>query len=533
VPSRSVLGEFSKAGVLMNTVSPTSACVPDSESAKNQPAFVSPSIGLKAASARGGLVTVFAQLLKLFCTLASTMVLSRLLAPADFGLVAMATAVTGVLMIFKDGGLSMVTLQRENITLGQVSTLFWVNLALGIVLAGVSVALALPMAAWYREPRLVWITLVLSGTFILGAATVQHEALLRRQMRYRALAVVEVISMAVGAAVGISMAWFGCGYWALVGVLLASGLASLVTILIALPWRPDRPRRDRETRSLLHFGGMVTGSDFLNYLFRNADNVLIGWYWGAFPLGLYAKAYSLLMLAPKQINTPVAGVAISTLSRLQQDPPRFRRYFLGGYSLVASINLPLIIGLSIFADDVVRMVLGSQWDQAVPLFRLLVPAAVTGSLLNPFGWLFIATGHPERQVRFGVWWCVLLLGAFVVGLPHGPAGVAAAYSIMSCLLTLPLCFYAIRGTAIRPLDLLRAIWPPLVGVLAATVVAVVFRAALPADISFVLRGLGGCLLVAVIYAFVLLVVMRQWSFYKDIVLQILPARAGGRVGSSA
>src|SRR2546425_4139783 len=183
---------------------------------------------LRQRTVFSGLVTAAAQGAQFFMNLGYIMVLARLLVPQEFGLVAMVTAVTGFLSIFQDAGLSMATVQRQEITHAQVSNLFWVNVAVGGVTT-LLVAASAPVVAWfYREPRLVGITLVLSITFVLASSAVQHIALLNRQMRFRVIAVIDILSMLAGYLTGIGMALSECSYWALVGANVTQGGIKLV-----------------------------------------------------------------------------------------------------------------------------------------------------------------------------------------------------------------------------------------------------------------------------------------------------------------
>src|SRR5437773_1185911 len=172
---------------------------------------------LKGRTISGAFITIAAQGAQFVLSLASIMVLARLLTPKDFGLFAMVTSVIGYLRVFKDAGLSTATVQREGITHAQVSNLFWINVAVSGAISLIFAA-GSPIIAWfYREPRLIPITLVLSSTFLLSGLTIQHTALLNRQMRFKAVAVIQVSSLLIGVAVGISMAWLNYSYWALVG----------------------------------------------------------------------------------------------------------------------------------------------------------------------------------------------------------------------------------------------------------------------------------------------------------------------------
>ncbi|MGB9196014.1 MAG: lipopolysaccharide biosynthesis protein, partial [Terriglobales bacterium] len=277
---------------------------------------------LKGRSVRGGFWTLTSQGAQFVVASVSTIVLARLLTPADFGIVAMVTAVTSLGQAFADLGLSEATIQQAEITHEQVSTLFWVNVAIGLGLTLVTMVLA-PVLAWfYREPRLFDIALVMSLTFLIGGLRVQHTALLKRQMRFLALAIRDVISIVVGVPVAIILALRGAGYWAIIAMPLATNVTQMVLSWLMVRWLPSLPRRGTKVSSMISFGGNVAASYFVTNIVRSADSVLVGWYWGANPLGLYSRAYNLLMLPVRQLNGPAGSVSVPVFSRLQGDPER-------------------------------------------------------------------------------------------------------------------------------------------------------------------------------------------------------------------
>ncbi len=486
-----------------------------------------PDRDLRGRAIRGGAITVASQFTKLAVTMVSTVVLARLLTPQDFGLVAMVAAVTGVLGLVQDSGLSMATVQKERVTRELVSVVFWLNVCAGVVVALACVALAPLLATLYREERLTAIAIALAATFVIDAFGAQHMALLRRQLRLRAVAAIDILSAVVSVAASIAMALAGWGYWALVGMRIAASATTTTACWLAERWRPGRPRmppRGSGVRSMLRFGGYLSAFNLVNYVFRNADNVLIGWRWGAGPLGMYQKAYGLLMLPISQVNSPISGVAIAALSRIQSDPPRQRRYFLGGYSITAAVVVPIVVGAAVFAEPIIRFVLGDQWLGAVDIFRYLAPAALIGALLNPFGWLFIANGRVDRQFRATLVWTPVVTAAFAIGLGHGPQGVAIAYSIVSALLAVPLCYYALHGTAVRPMDLAITLRLPLAAGALTGLVALALDAAWPHTLPSGVRAIGGCAFVVLAYALLLLVVMRQWPRYRALLHELWPGR---------
>ena len=259
---------------------------------------------LKGRSVRGGLVNVASQGAQFLIQSVATVVLARLLTPADFGLVAMVATVTGLGQAFADLGLSEATIQRKEISHEQVSALFWINVAIGLGLMLLTMALAPFLARFYRDPRLVDITLMVSLTFLFGGLRVQPDAILKRQMRFSALAARDVFSYSVAVPVAIVLAWRGASYWALVALPLTLNFIQMALSWLMVKWRPSLPRRDANVGSMIAFGGNVAASYFIVNVSRSADNVLIGWYSGAGPLGLYSRAYNLLMLPVRQLSAP-------------------------------------------------------------------------------------------------------------------------------------------------------------------------------------------------------------------------------------
>lgn len=415
---------------------------------------------LSRRSARGGVLTLAAQAVKFLLQMGSTVVLARLLSPADFGLFAMVTAVTGFVFLFKDAGLSLATIQQNRITHEQVSMLFWVNVSISILLMIVTSAMA-PLIAWfYDDQRLIWMTLVISGSFILGGFSVQHQALLRRQMAFRRLALIDIVAMLCGVVAAIVIGLATRSYWALVAMPVVIMLATAVGVWLACPWVPGPPRRAHGTGAMLRFGGTLTGFNVVNYFSRNVDNVLTGWWLGATALGFYSKAYSLLLLPINQINGPFSTVMLPALSRLQNDPQAFRKLYLEVIQGIAWLGMPTITLLALHAGSIVPLVLGDQWLPAVPVFQLLAPAALMATTNVAGSWSVIPVGRPDKELKLALVTSPCFVLAICIGLPFGIEGVAIAVSLSRVLLKLPSLGYCYSGTALKVADFLRAIAQP-------------------------------------------------------------------------
>ena len=401
---------------------------------------------LKKRSVRGGVATLGSQGATFVISSATSIILARLLTPADFGLVAMVTAITGFGQAFADLGLSEATIQSAEINEDQVSTLFWVNVAIGVALTLLTIGLAPLLAHFYRQPRLEEITFLLSVTFVICGFRVQHDALLRRQMRFSALAARDVISSLLSAPVAILLAVKGAGYWALVAMPLTFNVVQMLLSWFMVRWIPGMPKRDGKVGSLITFGGHVAASYFVMNVNRSLDNVLVGWYWGAAPLGLYSRAYNLLMLPVRQLSAPAGSVAVPAFSRLQGDAERFARYFLRTINLIVWIIAPVLAFLFVAATPVIELLLGSQWRGAAPVFQILAISAFGQLMLEAVIWIFISRGESKQLLVLLLKISPCIVAGFVIGLPFGIKGVAVSGSIALLAILPYLLKVAFRGT---------------------------------------------------------------------------------------
>jgi O-antigen/teichoic acid export membrane protein len=489
---------------------------------------------LKAKTIRGGLARICAQGANFILRVGSLMVLARLLAPKDFGLVGMVTAFTGVLVLFRDFGLSAAAVQRTTVTAEQSSTLFWINMLLGAGLGVVALAIAPAIAAFYHEPQLFGVTVALAAGFVFNAAGTQHSALLQRQMRFTALAVISVVSLAVGAAIGIVGAEAGYGYWALVAMTITSPLIATIGCWVATGWVPGMPQRRAGIRSMMHFGGALTFTGLLVYIGYNAEKVLIGRFWGADAIGLYGRAYQLVNIPTENLNTAAGEVAFAALSRLQDDPVRLRSYFLKGFSLVLGLTLPVTIACALFADDMVFVLLGPGWEDAAAIVRLLAPTIAIFAIINPLGWLIFSMGLVARGVKAGPVLAMIMITGYVIGLPYGPRGVALAYSAVLTLWVIPHILWCVHGTPISLRDVVLAVSRPMCSAILAAVVALGVRLICGSFVSPFPRLVLETAVLLFAFFGLLLFAAGQKSLYMDLFRGLKgPSSAAERISASA
>jgi PST family polysaccharide transporter len=431
---------------------------------------------LGVRTARGGAVTIVSHSLRFVITIAATSVMARLLSPADYGLIGMVVFFTGFVAMFKDLGLSIATIQESEVTSDQITNLFWVNVALSVALAGLTIALA-PFISWfYGDARLMAVTVVTALGFVFGGFTVQHEALLRRQMQFFAVTTIVFISILLGYIVGIYLAWRGYRYWSLVYSQLTVLFTNAVGVWLVCRWRPGLPKRNSGVRSMIAFGRNFTGFSIINYFSRNLDNLLLGKVWGASQLGLYNRAYQLMMLPIEQVNEPITSVAIPALSRIKDDEQRYRQAYLRMLEKIAMFTMPGVAFMMGTSDWIVRVVLGPQWSATSRIFLLLGVTGLFQPIANTTGWLFLTQGRSRHMLQWGFISGPITVASILLGLPWGAVGVAASYSATRILVTDPLLFWFVGRTGpVRTKDFYRTIAPFVFASVAALLVSIAVR----------------------------------------------------------
>lgn len=434
---------------------------------------------LGSRTIHSGALAMGAEGVEFVLRLGSIVVLARLLVPEQFGLVAMVTAVTAVAERFKDLGLSVATIQRQEITHDQVSTLFWVNTAMGVGIALLVVALAVPIARFYGDPRLVAICMALGSTFVFSGMTIQHQALQRRLMRFGQLALIQIGASAASVAIAVALAFMDYGYWALVAREVSRSVLVLLGMWISIPWVPGPPSRQADVKPLLRFGGDITAFNLIwSLVMGNLDQILIGKLFGATSLGLYRQGVNLVLAPIGRLSFPVNTVAEASLSRLQDAADRYRRYYLRFLGALALLTMPLAAFLAVFAEEAVQVVLGARWLAASDYLRILAVAAVIRPAALTAGFVMVTCGRSRRYLWWGLLQCVGLAAFLALGIHWGPQGVAYAHVASTYLLLVPLLHWAFTGTPLTIAHFASAVRKPFVATVAmAAILYVVKRAA--------------------------------------------------------
>jgi PST family polysaccharide transporter len=398
--------------------------------------------GLRRLAVRGAGFTILSQGSMFLVQTIAIVVLARLLRPADFGLVALVTTFSLLLLNVGLNGFPEAVLQRERIDHALASNLFWINALLGLVLALAFAAGGPLLARVYDEPRVTAVAAAIALSIFFTSLSVLHLALLKRAMHFSSVSANDVIARVVSVAVSVGLALAGWGYWAIVAGAVVLPLSTAIGAWLLCRWIPARPRRTEGTGAMVRFALHTYARFLIGYFASNLDKFLIGWRFGAAPLGLYRKAYELCTMPASLLSGPLTSVAVSALSRLTGEERRWRRHLLEALSTVAFVGMGAGAALTLVGRDVIRVLLGPGWDEAGRLFMLLGPGIGIMLLYDIQGWIHLSLGRPDRWVRWGLMEVGVWTTMFLLALPWGPAGIAVAGTVSHWLLTLPGLWYA-------------------------------------------------------------------------------------------
>ncbi|GAB4425895.1 MAG: lipopolysaccharide biosynthesis protein [Chloroflexi bacterium OHK40] len=413
---------------------------------------------LRGAATRGVRWSALSQFVRQALLITTTLLLSRLVGPAGFGLISMALTVTGFLELFRDPGTGAAVVQRRELSPALLSTIFWINLGAGLACAAVVIVGAPLAAAFYREPALTPVLRALAPGFVLGGLGVVPQALLQRAVAFRALAGVELASSLAGAGVAVALALAGAGVWSLVAQSLVTTALATPLAWLASRWRPALVFDRGAAAAVSGFSTGLVGFNLVNYFARNADYLLIGRFLGPTSLGLYTLAYRLMFYPIQTLGQVGARVLFPVFSQVD-DAARFGQIFLRLSALLFFLAAPVYVGLGALADPLVAAVLGSQWAPVAPLLVILAPVGLFQVLTNATGLIYQARGRTDLMLAWGVGSSAVMMAAFALGLPFGITGVATAYALSMLLLAYPVFKLPFRLIGLLVVDLLRAVGP--------------------------------------------------------------------------
>lgn len=390
--------------------------------------------------------TTFSMLSKAVLMLLQMAVLARLLTPGDFGLMALVAAVIAFAQIFSDMGISNAIIHHQKISQESLSSLYWVNVVASVVLMLLLMLLSPFVAAWYQEPRMQIILMLVSASFLITALGQQLRVMAEKNLRFQQLAIIELASALIGFVVSVSVVFAGGGVYALVAGMLTSVFIStaLYWWVLAEGWRPMWRLRISEIREFMGFGAYMVGFSLTNTVNLQADVLIGGRVLGANSLGAYSLPKDLSLRLAMIINPIVTRVGLPVMAKAQGDKAQLKVIYLKTLLMTASVNFPLYLLIAVFAPEIVAIMFGAQWQNSVPLLRILAIWGLVRSTGNPAGSLVFAMG----RAKLAFWWSlglmVFLAPVYWVGAQYGIQGLALAMLISMLAIPLPQWLILIR-----------------------------------------------------------------------------------------
>ncbi len=451
-------------------------------------------------------------------------VLSRLLEPEAFGLVALAMVFTVFVKIFQDQGFGVAIVQRADLEREHLDTAFWISVATGSSLMLAGIAASGLVAAFFQEPQLAPVLRWLSLGIVFGAVSSTQTAILRRNLAFKSLAARSLIATVVGGVVGLSMAFAGFGVWSLVAQNLVMAAVGAVVLWRVSDWRPGFKVSKKHYRDLLPFGMSVLGTNVLRTFIQRADDLLIGYFLGTTLLGYYTIGYRLLLVILRLVTGITNAVAVPILSRIQHEPKRVRRAFYKAIQYTSLLSLPVFVGLAALAPQLIPTVFGERWAPSVPITQVLALAGILQSVLFFNGSTMRACGKPSWEFGIMLLNAVCNVIGFFIAARWGIVAVAASFVIVSYLLA-PISYLAVRK--LIQIDLktyLAQFGAPLVASLTMLAIVTGFQHFLAQHTSNVYLQLSVCIAVGVTtYLLVIAITARPlFSQVRDLVTLALP-----------
>ncbi len=402
-------------------------------------------------------------------SLAQLAYLGRVLAPSDFGLMAMVLVVIGLGQAFSDMGISNAIIHFQDEDRDKLSSLYWINIAAGLAIFLLINGASPLVAAFYHQPRLENLLFLTSFVFVIIPIGQQSQALMERGLRFGEIAVAEILASVISVGVTVYAAHDGLGVYSLVWGQLAN--ATVRTLIITSvgfrQWRPHIHFAKHDLRGYLGFGLYQMGERSINYLGSNLDKLLIGYLLGPELLGFYDVAYQLMSRPYRTLNPIITRVAFPLFAKVQHDNQRMRRGYLDAIRVIAFVLFPIYFAMIFLAKPVLLLIVGRQWLPAVPVFQILCVLGCLYTLGNPLGSLLLAKGRADVGFFLNAFRIMLYAAAMSISARFGITAIALSLVFATGLVMFPIGFW-LRWKVVdmRPGEYLKAFLPMLLASLA-------------------------------------------------------------------
>ncbi len=482
---------------------------------------------LHRTSVRGALALSGVRAFRVAVAFGAAVAMARLISPADFGLFSMAMCLPAVTVGFSALGLNQVIVPRADLSERTLSAMFWLGVGWSVLLAVLCVALSPLMSRLFGEHEVMRLMWALAVLFPLTATSVQQMSLLHRQLRFGAVASIQLSADLSARAAGLAAAWAGAGVWSLVLVPITEQVVSCALTWRVVGFRPHRPTWETPIREELLLGVNTAGASLVPQLVRNADAALLGLRWGPVEVGLYSRVYAIFLAPAVNAQSPVIGVMLAGLGRVQHDTAAFSLYLVRSARALSWLTTP-VAALGIVAPEaIVAALLGPEWRASAPVLRALSVGGLLQSVVFAVRLAYVAKGRASELMRLSLISAATMLLAFCAGLPWAATGVATAWSVGFIAVLVITTMHA-RVIGVTVADITAILRGPL---LAAAGAAAISIALVESRVLERVPGLVLLMILASVFGTAALVGAGLSGDLKG--LLALRRRGGGEVGHSA
>lgn len=414
-------------------------------------------MNLKSKVKNGLKWTFVDQILSQVIFLVFSIFLARILTPSIFGIVSMVTIFSNFAALFIDLGFSAALIQKKEITDAHYSSVFWLNVGIGFLMYLIFYVCAPLISLFYNQPELTLLIRVICLSFIVSSFASVQANILIKELHFKKKVIINWIAMLIGYALAFIMAYQGYGVWSLVMMTLLTAILNSILYWFVSKWVPLFIFEWKKVKELSHYGLNFLGEASVNYWSRNFDNFIIAKVLGSTDLGIYTRAYSLMLLPLRNVSTIITKVMFPAFSKKQDDIQVLKKYYLSIIQHIALITFPLMIGLSIVSREFVLLFFGSQWSAMIPVLSILSGLGAIQSIVSLNGLIYNSLGRVNIAFKVSILTNIVLVIAFVIGVNYGLIGVAYSYLIASALLLIPMYQIAIKQINTSLLEVFKTI----------------------------------------------------------------------------
>ena len=394
-----------------------------------------------------------------------TVIIAHILEPSDYGLLVIGMFITGYAAMFSELGLGPAVIQKPDVTQDEISSVFWLSVVIGILLAVSCLPIASLTARIFHESRVISVTRSAAFLFLFSALSIVPSALLRRELKFKLLGIIEMISTATSCIGMLAIATMGGGVWTLMGGLLIQGFTQMVLLYRLVNWLPRLHFRYSEVQSYLKVGVAVCGMRSLFYLWDQSDKFFAGRAWNTSMLGFYSFALQLAQLPTEKIVTLINQVSFPALSRLQNDKAGFTGFYLNTTKITATLVLPLFVGGYLVGGEVVKLLLNEKWFPMITVFEYLCLAQIMTSLNAINNFVHVARGKPYWSLYYHIGGVIVMPVSFFLAAPFGIHAMLIPWFTSFMGMSMTWIIITLYGIGISPALYLKGLLHPVIGTL--------------------------------------------------------------------